>query len=167
MPEWCADDFTHASSSIHASGDQSRCMDGVSHEKARPRCEPRPGCHGYGNGNGLAATAATIVRRRARRARRMVVAAHGNDAGAEHRMTAVVVECDVRLDPCRSTARAMVADIAATAATSFSSRSSKKRNKGDSQEDDRLFHDVEFRFSHFDAAPRQLFKVDLANAGPG
>ena len=140
-------------------------MDGVSHENARPRREPRPGVHGYGNKAGLAATAAAIVRRMA--PVMMMMAAHWNDARAEYRMAAVIVECNVRFDPCRSTARTMIADIAATAATGFSSRSSKERNQGDSQEDDRLFHDVEFRFSHFDATPRQLFKVDLANAGPG
>ena len=142
-------------------------MDGVSHEKARLRREPRPGGHGYGNRDGLAATAATVVWRRARRARCVVVAMHRNDARAEHGMTAAIVERDVSFNPRGSTARTMIADIAATGATSFSSRSSKERDESDSQEDDRLFHDVEFRFSHFDATPRQLFKVDLANGATG
>jgi len=97
----------------------------------------------------------------------MVVTMHRDDPRAEHWMTAAIVERDVGLDPCRSTTRAVIADIVATAATSFSGRSSEQRNQGDSQEDDRLFHDVEFRFSHFDATPRQLFKVDLANAASG
>jgi len=116
-------------------------MDGVSHEKARSRHEPWPGC--YDDGNLLAATAAAIVRRGAR-VMMMMVATHRNDARAVHCMAAVVVVGDVGLYPGRSTARAMVADIAATAATGFSSRRCKKRDQSDSQENERLFHDDEF-----------------------
>ena len=118
-------------------------MDGVSHEKARSRREPWPGCRG--DENLLAATAAAVVRRVVRRAMMvMMVATHRNDARAIHGMAAVIVVGDVGLHPRRTTARAMIADVAATAATGFSSRCCKQGNQSDSQENERLFHDDEF-----------------------